>query len=261
MKYLKHDLGHCARGETIEVTLLGHAANVLLLDSSNFQNYRRGRRYRGHGGHATTSPVRLQVPRTGTWHLVVDHGGYRGNTRASVRKLPGRLPPLRQAAPSNDRIAEIADNIASLVDHNEDVELIDVFISHASEDKDAVARPLAEALRVRGLSVWYDEFQLRVGDSLRRGIDSGLRRSRFGVVVLSPTFLSKGWTQYELDGLVTLSVTGKQVLLPIWHNLDHAGVAAHSPTLADKVALITGTATIDHIADEITAVIAQREAA
>jgi hypothetical protein len=49
----------------------------------------------------------------------------------------------------------------------------EVFISHASEDKDAVVRPFAEALEARGLKVWYDEFTLRVGDSLRQSIDRG----------------------------------------------------------------------------------------
>lgn len=256
MRYLKYDLGHRTRGEIVEVTLSGNAANVLLMDSNNLRSYQGGRRYRYHGGQAKRSPVRLEIPRAGSWHVVVDHGGARGNTRASVRVLPGALPAIRtSSAPANRRIADIADNLASLVEHSDDVELLDVFISHASEDKDEVARPLAEGLTARGLKVWYDEFQLKVGDSLRRSIDSGLRRSRFGVVILSPTFFTKGWAQYELDGLVTLSVTGKQVLLPIWHQLDHAGVAAHSPTLADKVALLTGDATIEEIAEEIASVI------
>jgi hypothetical protein len=67
----------------------------------------------------------------------------------------------------------------------------DVFICHASEDKDNFARPLAEGLRREGLSVWFDEFTLKVGDSLRRSIDHGLGYSRFGVVVLSPAFFAK----------------------------------------------------------------------
>ena len=67
----------------------------------------------------------------------------------------------------------------------------DVFISHASEDKDDFVRPLADALRARGFSVWFDELTLKVGDSLRRSIDRGLARSRFGVVVVSPNFLNK----------------------------------------------------------------------
>jgi len=51
----------------------------------------------------------------------------------------------------------------------------DVSISHASEDKDAIARPLVEAPRAKGLRVWYDEFSLKVGDSLRKKIDHGLQ--------------------------------------------------------------------------------------
>src|ERR1051325_3140270 len=74
----------------------------------------------------------------------------------------------------------------------------DAFICHASEDKDDLVRPLAEGLMKLGHKIWYDEFQLRVGDSLRRSIDKGLARSRFGIVVLSPSFFAKNWPQYEL---------------------------------------------------------------
>ena len=108
----------------------------------------------------------------------------------------------------------------------EDSREFDVFISHASEDKDDVVRPLAHALQDAGLQVWYDEFELRIGDSLRRKIDKGLASSRFGVIVLSKAFFGKGWTNYELDGLVTRAVTGEQVLLPIWHNISKKEVIA-----------------------------------
>jgi hypothetical protein len=132
----------------------------------------------------------------------------------------------------------------------------DVFISHASEDKDGFVRALAEGLRTRGVNVWYDEFELRVGDSLRRSIDKGLANSRFGIVVLSSAFFAKNWTQYELDGLVTkeLSGTGK-VILPIWHKVSKDEVAGFSPTLADKVALNTGVQSLDEIVEAIVAVV------
>jgi len=73
----------------------------------------------------------------------------------------------------------------------------DVFISHAGEDKGALAAPLAEALRSSGLPVWYDEFSLKLGDCLRQSSDPGLARSRFGVVILSGYFLQKHWPQQE----------------------------------------------------------------
>lgn len=130
-----------------------------------------------------------------------------------------------------------------------------MFIAHASEDKEAVARPLANALRDAGLAVWYDEFELRIGDSLRRKIDSGLANSRFGVVVLSQAFFGKGWPNYELDGLVTRGASGEQTILPIWHNISKARVIEFSPSLADKVARNTATHTVEEIAAEIAAVI------
>ncbi len=115
----------------------------------------------------------------------------------------------------------------------------DVFISHASEDKDDFVRRLAEGLTARGLRVWYDEFSLKVGDRLRESIDHGLGKSRFGIVVLSPNFFSKQWPQSELNGLVTREGTGLNVILPVWHNVTREQVEEFSPILADRVAVIS----------------------
>jgi hypothetical protein len=114
----------------------------------------------------------------------------------------------------------------------------DLFISHASEDKDAIARPLYEALKARGLSVWFDEAELTLGDSLRRKIDDGLARCRYGVVILSPRFLQKDWPQRELDGLVARETEdGRKAMLPVWHDLDRQTLLRFSPTLADRLAV------------------------
>jgi hypothetical protein len=122
----------------------------------------------------------------------------------------------------------------------QDAPTFDVFISHASEDKDDVARPLYEALTSAGLSVWFDEARLRLGDSLRRKIDEGLACCSYGVVILSSHFFVKDWPQRELDGLTAReTATGKKAILPIWHNLAKETVARYSPTLADKLAART----------------------
>lgn len=112
-----------------------------------------------------------------------------------------------------------------------------LFLSHASEDKKSFVRPLAHSLRARGLEVWYDEFSLSIGDSLRRSIDRGLADCDAGIVVLSPAFFAKHWPQAELDALYSAELAGRSKLLPIWHDIDHAGLLAHSPLLADRVAL------------------------
>jgi hypothetical protein len=113
----------------------------------------------------------------------------------------------------------------------------DAFVSHASEDKATFVRPLVEALQAENLSIWHDEFTLTMGDSLRRSIDRGLARSRFGVVVLSQHFFAKEWPQKELDGLVGREVNGRKVVLPVWHGIDAEGVRRFSPMLADRVAV------------------------
>lgn len=112
----------------------------------------------------------------------------------------------------------------------------DVFISHATEDKDAFVRPLANALEGSGLSVWYDEFTLKIGDSLRRKIEDGLANSRYGVVVLSKKFFAKKWPQDELDGLASKEIAGTKVILPVWHEVEFEEVQHHAPMLSGRVA-------------------------
>jgi hypothetical protein len=85
MNFLHKDL-QLADGDVVEVTL-DHAANVQLLDTANFEQYRQGKPYRYHGGYAKESPVRLTAPAPGRWHLVIDLGGGTGSVRASCRVL------------------------------------------------------------------------------------------------------------------------------------------------------------------------------
>ena len=113
----------------------------------------------------------------------------------------------------------------------------DVFICHASEDKDDFVRPLAEKLKQHHLDVWYDEFSLKIGDSLSQKIDEGLSKSRYGIVVLSENFFSKPWAKRELTGLTSREmVEGTNLILPIWHRIEVQDVMQYSPPLADKKA-------------------------
>jgi hypothetical protein len=126
----------------------------------------------------------------------------------------------------------------------------DVFVSHASEDKDEVAIPLAQVLRRAGLRVWLDRQELRIGDSLHEKIDEGLANSRYGVVIISPSFLGKRFPRKELDGLFACEdAAGRNLILPVWHQLDKAAVARYSPILADRLA--------GNTADGIPSVVAQ----
>jgi len=116
----------------------------------------------------------------------------------------------------------------------------DVFISHASEDKDAFVKPLAQLLNNLEVRVWYDEFTLKLGDSLSRSIDEGLANSKYGVVVISKAFVKKRWPEYELRGLITMAMAGKRKrIIPIWHNISRKEVMSFSPPLADILAADT----------------------
>jgi hypothetical protein len=134
----------------------------------------------------------------------------------------------------------------------------DVFISHASEDKPEIARPLAEALTGLGWKVWLDELELKIGDSLSRQIDAALARSRFGIVILSPAFFAKEWPQRELAGLAARELaTGAKVILPVWHEVNHEFIAQRSPTLADRLGVPTSTG-IDKVTREVVAVLSEQ---
>lgn len=135
-----------------------------------------------------------------------------------------------QATPKEpSAIAERVNNAPIMLEY-------DLFISHASEDKDAFVRPLAQVLREKGLNVWYDEFTMKLGDSLRESIDRGLAASRYGLVILSHHFFSKDWPQRELNSLFAIMKAGERRILPVWHELTAREVQKYSPMLSDLIA-------------------------
>ena len=131
----------------------------------------------------------------------------------------------------------------------------DFFISHASEDKENFVRPLAASLVEAGCKVWYDETVLKPGDSLRRCIDKGLVDSRFGLIVISPSFIKKRWTDYELNGMVAKEMNGHKVIIPIWYNVTIDDVLHFSPTLADKLAIDASRLTLEEVVEQAMSVL------
>lgn len=251
MNFTVHDLGNLKKGQVAVVTLKGNTANVRLLDSTGLRNFKANKSHRMFGGGLVKrSPHRMVIPRSGHWYVTVDLLGMKPTARvqSSVVVEPPPLPLARSATPGP--LSSVRAERAPMPP-DDSGETWDVFISHAWEDKADVARPLRDALHGYGVKVWFDAFELGIGDSLRRKIDYGLAHSSFGVVVLSASFFAKGWPQYELDGIVTRTVAGEQNLLPIWHKLSKSEVMAQSPSLADKVARSTAEYTVEEIAHEI----------
>ena len=133
----------------------------------------------------------------------------------------------------------------------------DVFISHASEDKEDFVDEFVAELRKAGVKVWYDTTQILWGDSLRSRIDEGLRKSRFGIAVLSPNYIADGkyWTKEELNGIFQLESIDGKTLLPIWHKLTKKQVTDFSPIVANKKAMTTASMTPQEIAHELVKLI------
>ena len=108
----------------------------------------------------------------------------------------------------------------------------DTFICHASEDKEAIARPIHEALTEVGIYAWLDESEIRLGQSIRQKIDEGLADCRSATIILSRSFFAKKWTRYELDGIVGRQMQGEILLFPIQHGITIEEIRDYSPSLA-----------------------------
>lgn len=137
----------------------------------------------------------------------------------------------------------------------------DVFVSHAWEDKEDFVDEFVDELEKLNIKVWYDKKRIIFGDSMREKIDEGLRKSRFGIVVLSPNYIADGkyWTKSELNGLFQKESIGGKVLIPIWHKLTKKDVINYSPILADRLAMNTASFSPQEIAIEINNIIKKSE--
>lgn len=128
----------------------------------------------------------------------------------------------------------------------------DFFISHASEDKKEFVKEFAAELEKRGYLVWYDEFSIKVGDSLIDIIQEGIKNSLYGLVVLSKNFFKKQWTKKELNALLSKEiVTRENLLLPIWLDVSYEEVFEYSPFIADRFAISSEKNSIDEIINKL----------
>mgnify|MGYP004473411915 FL=1 len=128
----------------------------------------------------------------------------------------------------------------------------DVFVSHATEDKENFSDEFVRILQEKfGLKVWYDAVSIKWGDSIRTEIDRGLKKSKFGIVILSRSYIKKYWTNYELEGLFQREGNGGKLILPIWHDITKQEVQQFSPSLSGKMAMNTAIMTPYEIAEKL----------
>jgi len=128
----------------------------------------------------------------------------------------------------------------------------DAFISHAGEDKEDFAEPLANELENLGLNVWYDDFELSVGDHIPSEIERGLNNSDYGIVVLSEAFFEKSWTQEELNSLIQRDVSEpNKVILPICYEISPTEVQSHHTLLGKRYLISGNSSSVSEVAEEL----------
>lgn len=136
--------------------------------------------------------------------------------------------------------------------NSDGTEEFDVFLSHAAEDKESFCDDFSDILKEKyGFEVWYDSISIKWGDSIRAEIDKGLKKSKFGVVILSRNYIKKYWTNYELEALFQIESNGGKIILPIWHDITKKEIQDFSPALAGKLAMNTSIMTPDEIAEKL----------
>jgi hypothetical protein len=110
----------------------------------------------------------------------------------------------------------------------------DIFMSHASPDKPYV-RGLVKALRAKDVSVWFDEDCIKPGEPSRQAIKNGLKKSTYGIVVLSPAYIAdRKWTEHEFDALFAREELNSFIIMPVWHGVSKEDVKKYDPALADR---------------------------
>jgi hypothetical protein len=166
-----------------------------------------------------------------------------------------RIAELRQRVTTSLAPTILTDTIS---DTSEEY---DVFVSHAFEDKESFVDEFVAEMEKIGFKVWYDTQRLQWGDSMRERIDNGLRKSRYGIVVLSPNYIAehKYWTKTELNALFQLETVNGKTILPIWHDLTKKQVVEYSPMIADRKAMTTAAMTAEEIALELKTIFPVKE--
>lgn len=134
----------------------------------------------------------------------------------------------------------------------------DAFVIHASADKEDVALPLTRVLQAQGVSVWLDQFEIRIGDNIPQRIDEGLRMSHFGIVIVSQNFFKRNYPKSELDSILHRELEERSNrILPVWHGVTLEQVQRYNVSLA-KIHASETSEGLDVIAKEIAAVVADQ---
>lgn len=92
---------------------------------------------------------------------------------------------------------------------------IRAFLCYSSLDKQIVMK-VKTALDKRGIFTWFDEFQVGVGESIRREIEKGIKSSNFLILFMSKSAFKSEWVNREFDAAFTEEIESKNTtIIPI----------------------------------------------
>lgn len=204
-----------------------------------------GSRYRGYRSYSSYSS-----PYSASGSVGSSSGGWSsgGGSGSSVRPRWSRAGSSVMYTPAQVRtLTPVRDNFEKRASVPA---LRDVFLCHAWDDRQGVAKELHDLLESRGVSVWFSEKDVLLGAPLLREIDKGLARSRVGVVLVTPALLrrvaAEGIADRELSALLA-----RDLLVPIVHDTTYDALREVSPLLGSRSGLSTAEEPIADIAAKL----------
>ncbi|MCA0238726.1 MAG: toll/interleukin-1 receptor domain-containing protein [Bacteroidetes bacterium] len=176
----------------------------------------------------------------------------RGAGRTSKPRWSRASSPVYYTPAEVHALTPIRRTVENLATHSE---LRDVFLCHAWEDRQGIAKELHDLLVSNGVSVWFSEKDVALGVPLMRAIDKGLVNSRIGLVLVTPALLQRlpqeGIADKELSALLA-----REQLVPIVHNTTYEALREVSPLLASRSGLSTAEESIADVAAKLAELVA-----
>jgi hypothetical protein len=135
------------------------------------------------------------------------------------------------------------------------LDLRDVFLCHAWDDRQGAAKQLHDLLESRGVKVWFSEKDVGLGVPLLRAIDKGLANSRIGIVLVTPALLLRLPKEGIADKELSALLAGAR-LVPVVHQTTYEALREVSPLLASRTGLSTAEEPMADVAAKIAELVA-----
>lgn len=178
-----------------------------------------------------------------------------GSSRSGNSKTKASWSPAGSSVVYTSKQIRTLTPLRKEVEKRAELELKDIFLCHAWEDRKTIAKNLTDLLVTKGTSVWFSENNVPLGSNLLREIDKGLANSRIGIVLVTPSFLKRiqgnGIADKELSALLS-----RDQLIPVLDGVTFEELREISPLLGSRSGLTTAEETMENIVAQLSEVAA-----